>query len=120
MSYNKSVGDFGEKIATDFLIKQGYRIEAKNYHCRFGEIDIIASKQDFLYFVEVKTRRNMKYGLAEEAVNFSKKAKIAKTIQEYIFTNEISQQYCFQVIAVYLNFETRRASIKQYLSVALF
>ena len=119
MTYRKSVGDLGERIAADFLIRKGYHIKSKNYHSRFGEIDIIAEREGFLYFVEVKTRRNVDFGLAEESVGFSKKEKIFKTIQSYILENEIEGEYCFQVIVVYLNYKTRLAKIKQYLQVAL-
>ena len=120
MTYRKTVGDLGEKIATDFLIKRNYSIKDKNYHSRFGEIDIIASKNSFLYFIEVKTRCEVDSGSAEHAVGFLKKEKIYKTIQEYIVTKDIKQEFCFQVIAVYLNFQTRQARIKHYPAVALF
>ena len=120
MTYRKSVGDLGERIAADFLVRNGYSIRAKNYHSRFGEIDIVAEKEGFVYFVEVKTRRGTEYGLAEESVGFSKKEKIFKTIQTYVLEKEIESEYCFQVIVIYLNYKTRRAKIRQYLQVALF
>ncbi|MFA7662445.1 MAG: YraN family protein [Patescibacteria group bacterium] len=120
MTYRKSVGDLGEKIAADFLVRQDYFIETKNYHSRFGEIDIVASKSDCLYFIEVKTRSNQEFGLAEESINFFKKDKLFKTIQDYLSKNEIESEYCFQVIIIYLDFQARRAKIKHYPQVALF
>ncbi len=53
---NKEIGDLGEKIACNYLIRSGYRIIARNYKVGFDEIDIIAKSQDgTLLFIEVKT-----------------------------------------------------------------
>ena len=52
---NKLKGKLGENIAKDFLVKKGFKILDTNFHySRFGEIDIIASKSNVIYFVEVK------------------------------------------------------------------
>ena len=50
---NKNIGDLGEKIASDFLKKQGYKIIERNYECKQGEIDIIAIDKKELVFIEV-------------------------------------------------------------------
>ena len=82
-SQNKPLGNKGEEIASDILVKNGYKIIDKNYSSRFGEIDIIAIDKDTLVFVEVKTRQSLKFGLPQEAVTPQKIYKIKKTGEYY-------------------------------------
>ena len=65
---NIAIGSFGEDVAIRYLEMRGYRVIAKNFKCRLGEIDIIAEKRDEIIFVEVKTRTNNKFGMPSEAV----------------------------------------------------
>jgi len=58
----KNMGLWGENKAVEFLKAKNYTILARNYHSRFGEIDIIARKQNTIIFVEVKTRKNTAFG----------------------------------------------------------
>ena len=58
----RDTGIRGEKLARDFLKRQGYRIIETNYRCPEGEIDIIARHKDFLVFVEVRTKTSLKFG----------------------------------------------------------
>ena len=53
----RDTGILGEKLAGDFLKKQGYRILETNYRCSIGEIDIVAKHKDFLVSVEVRTKK---------------------------------------------------------------
>lgn len=78
-----NLGKLGEQKAVKYLQKQGYKVLERNFHSRFGEIDIIVDKQDSLIFVEVKTRWSKKYGLPEEAVTPRKISSIIKTGQYY-------------------------------------
>ena len=57
-SKRRTIGDFGEEIALKYLEKKGYQILDRNFLKPYGEIDIIAIKNDILTFVEVKTRKN--------------------------------------------------------------
>ncbi len=81
---NISLGKLGEEIATDFLKKRGMKILERNFRTPFGEIDIIASKNRKLHFVEVKTRRNMNFGRPFEAVNKVKMRHIINSAQFYL------------------------------------
>ena len=65
--YRKKLGDWGEQIASNYLETQGYEILARNYHTHHGELDLIATKNKSLCFIEVKTRSNHAYGFGEEA-----------------------------------------------------
>ena len=82
--YRKTLGDWGEQVASTYLESQGYEILARNYHSRHGELDLIATKNKGLYFIEVKTRSNHAYGLGEESINVEgRKGDPAPTILHY-------------------------------------
>jgi putative endonuclease len=78
------VGAHGEAAASEHLEAIGYRILARNYRCRFGEIDIIAADGEVLVFVEVKTRSPSRYGLPRDAVTAAKRRKFARTASHYM------------------------------------
>lgn len=82
--HNQLIGKRGEKIAKEYLKKNGYKIITTNYYTKFGEIDIIAEEKDTLVFIEVKTRTNKKYGEAIEAINYKKQKSILKVAEYYI------------------------------------
>src|SRR3989344_4703936 len=77
----RQVGALGEKIALSLLRSKGYKILKKNFHTRFGEIDIVAQDGDTLVFVEVKTRHGRAFGLPEEAVGKKKIRHLEKASQ---------------------------------------
>ena len=80
---NKATGNFGEKLASDFLKKQGYKILERNYRIRGGEIDIVARDGETLVFVEVKTRYSHEFGLPSESMTYFKIKALLKTAQFY-------------------------------------
>ena len=75
-----------EDRATDFLKKAGYKILERNYKNQIGEIDVIAydEKDDRIIFVEVKARKNARFGYGREAVNEEKLFKITSVAQMYL------------------------------------
>jgi putative endonuclease len=75
----RNLGLLGEQIASKYLENLGFKILEKNFHSKFGEIDIVAIYQDVLVFVEVKTRWSEKFGLPEESITPWKIRKIIKT-----------------------------------------
>jgi putative endonuclease len=80
----KQIGKQGEDIAVRYLEQQGYRILNRNYHSRYGEIDVICERQRVIIFVEVKTRRSESYGTAEEAVTRVKQQRLRKTALQFL------------------------------------
>lgn len=86
----KTLGLIGEDTAARLLSCEGYRIIARNYRCKYGEIDIIASRDNCIYFVEVKTRKSYDYGRPAESVTKLKQEHIRKTAVFYL--NEIKAQ----------------------------
>ena len=77
-------GRFGEDLACRFLIKKGYNIIERNWRSRYGEIDIIAEKDDNLVFAEVKLRKNKDFALPSEYVDSRKIRKISMTAGVYL------------------------------------
>ncbi len=96
-----NVGKLGEDTAIKFLASNGYLILQRNFSCSYGEIDILAKKDNILSIVEVKTRN--KKGTAALAVTISKQKKIIKTYQYYEKENMTKLQPRFDVIEVYIN-----------------
>ena len=81
------IGKYGEQTAVRYLMRSGYAILERNFRCRFGEIDIVAMKENVICFVEVKTRSSLYYGLPSEAVNDAKQKKLSKAALLYIGLN---------------------------------
>ncbi|MCX7719844.1 MAG: YraN family protein [Dictyoglomus thermophilum] len=85
---NKEIGKLGEDFTIDFLNKRGFIILERNYKVPLGEVDIIAQKGDLLIFIEVKTRRNLDFGIPAEAVDRTKQNRIKKIAELYISTKK--------------------------------
>ncbi len=74
----QNLGRLGENLSQKFIIQKGYKIIATNYYSKYGEIDIIATKNNFLIFFEIKTRSsNIETALS--SISFNKQKKIIKT-----------------------------------------
>ena len=87
MRNNKDAGRTGEGLAAAALQKNGYTILTRNYRKKCGEIDIIAQKNDVVYFVEVKARSNTRYAAPADAVNAAKRRHIADTASVWLAKN---------------------------------
>ena len=81
---NKKTGALGEALAEIMLLEKGYRILARNFCCRYGEIDIIAVKNNIPAFIEVKVRSNNRYGEPCEAVDIKKQRRIKNAARYFI------------------------------------
>ena len=96
-------GEYGEEIASKYLKKKGYSIKERNFHSRYGEIDIIAENDKYLLFVEVKTRSENAISTPQSAVTALKQEKIIKTAKLWLIKNRIEKQPRFDVIAITLS-----------------
>ncbi len=88
MNYRIDAGQQGESIVAQHLEKEGYKIIDRNYRQRYGEIDLIASRDEVLCFVEVKTR-STEYFPTSLVVTKSKQLKIIRTARNYALRNGI-------------------------------
>ena len=98
---SRAKGTWGEAQIAVYLRKKGYEVVAHSYHCRFGEIDLIAKKGKMLCFVEVKTRTNLSCGLPREYVTPSKQEKLRKTAAFYLAEKDLDCPVRFDVAEVY-------------------
>lgn len=98
-SHNKQVGQWGERIAADFLIAQGCAVLASNVRTPYGEIDLIARRGEITIFIEVKTRTSNKLGLPEEAVTPRKREHMLAAAEHYAAEQEIDH-WQVDVIAI--------------------
>lgn len=80
-------GRKGEEKACQFLASEGYKIIAKNFRTRFGELDIVAQDGEVLVFVEVKARASKEFGLPEEAITPRKIRHLIKAGQYFKLMN---------------------------------
>lgn len=85
----RKIGDTGEDIAADWLIRHDYRIVVKNFSCKSGEIDIIAVDDDkrVLAFVEVKSRNSLDYGLPCQSVGIRKQQRLRRSAAFFLERN---------------------------------
>jgi putative endonuclease len=84
MFKRKDTGSLGEQIASEYLKKKGYRVLETNYRCRGGEIDIVARHQDYLVFIEVRTKTNLNFGSPEESITERKMEHLRLAANYYI------------------------------------
>lgn len=102
--HNKTIGNTGETIASDFLREKGLPILERNVTSRWGEIDIIALRGETLVFVEVKTKTGFMHGKPYEAVNYRKLASLQRAAQFYIMKNKRPEvKYAIDVVSITLS-----------------
>lgn len=101
MAAHNELGKLGEKLAVDFLIKEGYTILATNWIFQKAEIDILAQKGDVLAVVEVKTRSSIEFGLPQDFVKPKKIQLLVKAVDAYVTLNEIDVNVRFDIIAIH-------------------
>jgi putative endonuclease len=104
-SGNAGIGSYGEELAAGYLAGRGYRILERNFRCKGGEVDLIAleNKTGFLVFVEVKTRKDLSYGVPQLAVNQFKQRQISKAALTWLsISNKHDRNARFDVVAILL------------------
>lgn len=93
-------GKQGEAYTAKQMKKQGYKILDQNFHSRFGELDIVAAKGEYIVFVEVKTRAPGAMVSPFEAVSRAKQQKLVCTAQLYLQCHRVNLQPRFDVAGV--------------------
>jgi putative endonuclease len=95
-----ALGKEAEARALDYLLQKGYTIRACNYRFEKGEVDIIAQKDDFLLFIEVKVRTNLQFGFPEEFVSERQQAWYQEVATHYIEKEDWKGPIRFDIIAM--------------------
>jgi len=84
----QQTGRLGEDLACRALKKKGYHIIERNYRCRYGEIDVVAKKDDYLVFIEVRSRTVNSFGTAAESVTAVKRQHLVATAMDYLGSHD--------------------------------
>ena len=135
----KEVGDLGERIACEYLVKNGFKILSKNYRISFGEIDIIAKKRwnfiklfnndKSIHFIEVKTlfanhgfhpeEQGDEGYFPEDKVNYRKRNKLKKLCLLWLEKNKFPQNYPYQidVIGILINPMVHKPKVSHFENV---
>ena len=105
---NQALGRLGEDIAADYLIKNGYTVTNRNLHFSRNELDIIAEDENYIVFVEVKTRTCLypesgAFGIPANAVDISKRKNTVKAARDYLASYYGGKQPRLDVIEVYIH-----------------
>lgn len=97
----RQLGRWGEALVAEDLRRKGWTVVATNFRCRMGELDIVAENERYLAFVEVKLRKNGKFGAACEAVGPAKQRKLRAAAEFYLMSRPTELQPRFDVAEVY-------------------
>lgn len=97
----KELGNKGEDFAAEYYRKLGFDVTARNYSCRGGEIDIIAENEEYIIFVEVKTRSENVFYAPSEAVDLKKQKRLTIAATKYLAETESEKQPQFDVFEAY-------------------
>ena len=117
--YRKKLGNWGENLALEYLTSKGYELLERNFHSRYGELDLIMRVDDVLVAVEVKTRRSKKYGFAEYSITKKKIQAIADTMTVYLENNsELDQAWQIDLVVIE-SFGSEQPEIIHYQNVSL-
>ncbi len=118
-SYNKSVGAWGEGLASGYLCERGYRMVDSNVKTSYKETDLICWHEDVLVFVEVKTRIGARYGEAVEMINDKKIRNMKQAARVYLLSNKLKfRSIRLDFIAIDVNRESGVAKIRHYKDIA--
>ena len=123
-SETQKIGEVGENITVKFLMKHGFSILDRNYTKKWGEIDIVAEKENKLYFIEVKSVSRPDLGNVsqetldqynpEDNMHPWKLKRMSRTIQTYLLNKKITDEKEWQVdlLVVFLDIKNKKARIK--------
>ncbi len=100
MTSQRLTGKKAEDVACSFLQRNGLSLMQRNYHCRYGEIDLVMQDSDTLVFVEVRYRSSIKFGSAAESVDSNKQRKLVFTANHYLQRHPTNQATRFDVVAL--------------------
>lgn len=110
----RQLGNSGEDLAALALIQEGYKILERNYSTPLGELDLIARHGRCVVFVEVKTRRSLRFGAPGEAVSPAKQARLKRLADYYLKDKRLeAAPVRFDVVAITLDAAVPRVDIIQ-------
>jgi putative endonuclease len=122
-SETQKTGEIGENIAVKFLMKHNFSIRDRNYTKKWGELDIVAEKDNKLYFIEVKSvsRDNLKTVSQETLDQYKpednmhpwKLKRLSRVIQTYLLSERLDdREWQVDLLVVFLDLQNKNAKIK--------
>ena len=105
MSDKTEIGRRGENLAMEFLESKGFTVAARNFRYGKAEIDLIVKRENWMLFIEVKTRSSVSYGQPEEFLSNLQINRIFDAAEEYIFRVDWKGNVRFDVVTVKLGNE---------------
>jgi len=105
MSDKIKTGNKGESLAAEFLGQKGFEIVERNYRYKHAEIDLIAKRDNWIIFVEVKTRTSTWFGQPEDFVDAQKTRNVFEAAEEFIFSTNWHGHIRFDIISITLGAE---------------
>jgi putative endonuclease len=100
MAVHNELGAWGEELAAAFLQQKGYAILERDWKSGHKDLDIVATIDDVVVFVEVKTRRNRVFGEPEEAIDYRKLQNLRQAINYYVKSRRINREIRLDAITV--------------------
>ena len=111
----RQLGDRGEDMAAAALKRQGYKILERNYVTPLGEIDLIARQGSELVFIEVKTRKSLRFGAPQDAVSAPKQARLRRLADYYLKRKRLGEaRVRFDVVGITMGDEEPLIEIIHY------
>ncbi|MBI6120707.1 YraN family protein [Salegentibacter maritimus] len=103
MAQHNALGELGERLAEELLLKKGYEILARNYVYDKAEIDILARKDEVLVVVEVKTRSTPDFGDPQSFVKPKQIRQLVKAADFFLNDHQLELDTRFDIIAIIKN-----------------
>ncbi len=103
MAKHLEAGSLGETLAAQYLKEKGYEILFQNWRYKHLEVDIIAKERGILVFVEVKSRRNERYGTPDEFVDQHKQTCLIRAADVFLAGSSYAGDIRFDIVSVYLS-----------------
>ena len=103
MARHNATGRLGERLAAAWIEKQGYKIMERNWRAGHLEIDLIASRDSILYFIEVKTARSIRFGYPEQKITQKKWISIKQASMAYLRSQCWYKQICYHVLSIIIS-----------------
>ena len=100
MAFHNDTGKIGEELAAIWFEEKGYTILHKNWRHKNLEVDIIATKNNILHFIEVKAVTTLKFGYPEGKVSEKKIRNLINASEEYLFQNPQWLRIQFDVLSI--------------------
>ncbi|MFH1678483.1 MAG: YraN family protein [Candidatus Omnitrophota bacterium] len=116
---NLETGRRGESLAAEFLQNKGYRIIERNYRTRYAEIDLVAEYKDIIVFVEVRTKKNERFGSPEETINRAKVQKLIKNAKDYMAIKKYDKAYRIDAVCIVLDKSQSPKRLDHYENITL-